>query len=96
MLTGNYTFFNINTIALCLSLFDDAFLSNFFPNKYANFTKRHYSVLQITPGVNTLKDANSNHKREQTKNVECHRYNRDYCRCKLDNLRRFLVVAIQN
>ena len=30
-LTGNYAYFNLLTIALCVLLFDDAFLSKFFP-----------------------------------------------------------------
>ena len=30
LLTGNYTFFNLLTIALCVFLFDDAFLSRYF------------------------------------------------------------------
>lgn len=32
-LTGNYTFFNLLSIALCVLLFDDAFLQRFFPKK---------------------------------------------------------------
>lgn len=31
-LTGNYAFFNLLTVALCLLLLDDAFLRRFFPN----------------------------------------------------------------
>ena len=31
-ITGNYTFFNVLTIALCILLLDDAFLSRFLPN----------------------------------------------------------------
>ena len=30
-LTGNYAFFNLLTVALCLLLYDDAFLERFFP-----------------------------------------------------------------
>ena len=30
-LTGNYAYFNLLTVALCVLLFDDAFLSKFFP-----------------------------------------------------------------
>lgn len=33
MLTGNYTFFNLLTISLCVLLFDDAFLQRFFPRR---------------------------------------------------------------
>lgn len=33
ILTGNYTFFNLLTIALCLFLFDDRALANYFPNR---------------------------------------------------------------
>ncbi|MCH8242266.1 MAG: lipase maturation factor family protein, partial [Planctomycetes bacterium] len=32
-LTGNYNFFNLVTVALCLLLFDDRFLSRFFPRR---------------------------------------------------------------
>ncbi|OGS03667.1 MAG: hypothetical protein A3G41_08690 [Elusimicrobia bacterium RIFCSPLOWO2_12_FULL_59_9] len=35
MLTGNYCFFNILTVALCLLLLDDAALKPFFPEKWA-------------------------------------------------------------
>jgi hypothetical protein len=34
-LTGNYAFFNLLTIALCVLLFDDAFLGRFFPRALA-------------------------------------------------------------
>jgi len=34
-ITGNYTFFNLLTIALCLLLFDDAFFSRFMPRRLA-------------------------------------------------------------
>ena len=34
-LTGNYAFFNLLTVALCLLLFDDAFLARFFPRGLA-------------------------------------------------------------
>ncbi|HXZ81288.1 MAG TPA: lipase maturation factor family protein [Terriglobales bacterium] len=34
-ITGNYTFFNLLTISLCLLLFDDAFLSRFMPRRLA-------------------------------------------------------------
>lgn len=34
LLTGNYTFFNILTIFLCVSLLDDAFLRRFFPRYF--------------------------------------------------------------
>ncbi len=33
LLTGNYNFFNLLTIALCVSLLDDAFLERFFPKR---------------------------------------------------------------
>lgn len=36
MLTGNYNFFNITTIVLCMSLFDDAALRSFIPANLAN------------------------------------------------------------
>ncbi|MGA2983417.1 MAG: lipase maturation factor family protein [Terriglobia bacterium] len=32
-LTGNYAFFNLLTLALCVLLFDDAFLARFFPRR---------------------------------------------------------------
>ena len=35
-LTGNYAFFNLLAIALCVLLFDDAFLARFFPRALAN------------------------------------------------------------
>ena len=34
-LTGNYAFFNLLAVALCLLLFDDAFLTRFFPHALA-------------------------------------------------------------
>ena len=34
-LTGNYAFFNLLTLALCILLFDDAFLARFFPRALA-------------------------------------------------------------
>ena len=34
-LTGNYAFFNLLTLALCILLFDDAFLERFFPRALA-------------------------------------------------------------
>ena len=34
-LTGNYAFFNLLTVALCVLLFDDAFLERFFPRALA-------------------------------------------------------------
>jgi len=34
-LTGNYTFFNLLTVALCLLLLDDAFLARFVPRRFA-------------------------------------------------------------
>jgi hypothetical protein len=34
-LTGNYAFFNLLTLALCVLLFDDAFLGRFFPRALA-------------------------------------------------------------
>jgi uncharacterized membrane protein YphA (DoxX/SURF4 family) len=34
-LTGNYCFFNLLTVALCLSLLDDAFFARFIPKKFA-------------------------------------------------------------
>ncbi len=35
ILTGNYNFFNLLTLALCISLLDDAFLRRFFPKRLA-------------------------------------------------------------
>jgi hypothetical protein len=40
MLTGNYTFFNLLTIALCLLLFDDVFLQRFLPKKLKETTDK--------------------------------------------------------
>jgi len=36
MLTGNYAYFNLLTIALCLLLFDDTFFKNVLPKKFMN------------------------------------------------------------
>lgn len=36
LLTGNYNFFNISAMILCLSLYDDAFIRRFVPQKLAN------------------------------------------------------------
>ncbi|MGH7808517.1 MAG: lipase maturation factor family protein [Thermodesulfobacteriota bacterium] len=51
-LTGNYTFFNLLTIALCLLLFDDAFLGRFVPTKLKEFINTSRPVLE--PGNMSL------------------------------------------
>ena len=40
-LTGNYTFFNLLTMALCLVLFDDAALRKVLPQSVTRFLQRH-------------------------------------------------------
>ncbi len=42
-LTGNYAFFNLLTVALCLLLFDDAFLVRFFPRALTERLRAHVS-----------------------------------------------------
>lgn len=39
LLTGNYTFFNLLTMALCLALFDDAALRKVLPNRLTGFVR---------------------------------------------------------
>jgi predicted DCC family thiol-disulfide oxidoreductase YuxK len=41
LLTGNYAFFNLLTMALCLVLFDDAALRRVLPNRVIRFVKRY-------------------------------------------------------
>jgi predicted DCC family thiol-disulfide oxidoreductase YuxK len=41
LLTGNYTFFNFLTMALCLVLFDDAALRNVLPNRVTSFVRSY-------------------------------------------------------
>jgi predicted DCC family thiol-disulfide oxidoreductase YuxK len=48
LLTGNYTFFNLLTMALCLVLFDDAALLKVLPNRLTGFVQHH--VRYIKPG----------------------------------------------
>ena len=48
LLTGNYTFFNLLTMALCLVLFDDAALRKVLPQRLTRFTEKH--VQKINPG----------------------------------------------
>jgi hypothetical protein len=49
-ITGNYAFFNLLTLALCVLLFDDAFLARFFPRvlverlRTATFNSRRFSL----------------------------------------------------
>ena len=50
-LTGNYAFFNLLTVALCVLLFDDAFLSHFFPRALAERLR----VATSTPRRSTLR-----------------------------------------
>jgi lipase maturation factor 1 len=47
-LTGNYAFFNLLTIALCLVLFDDAALRNILPQRLTRFVQHH--AREIKPG----------------------------------------------
>jgi predicted DCC family thiol-disulfide oxidoreductase YuxK len=41
MLTGNYTFFNLLTIALCILLFDDSFFRAILPRKFKSLAVSH-------------------------------------------------------
>ncbi len=47
LLTGNYAFFNLLTMALCLVLFDDAALRKVLPENLTRFVKHH--VQEIKP-----------------------------------------------
>jgi len=47
-LTGNYTFFNLLAMALCLVLFDDAALRKVLPQRLTRFVQHH--VRDIKPG----------------------------------------------
>jgi len=44
MFTGNYTFFNLLTISLCVLLFDDTFLQRFFPKKIRDSLDQKLSI----------------------------------------------------
>jgi len=46
-LTGNYNFFNLLTVALCLFLLDDAFLTRFIPEKFRIKTVEGFIKSQI-------------------------------------------------
>jgi predicted DCC family thiol-disulfide oxidoreductase YuxK len=48
LLTGNYAFFNLLTMALCLVLFDDAALRKVLPQRLSRFVQRH--VRDLKPG----------------------------------------------
>jgi predicted DCC family thiol-disulfide oxidoreductase YuxK len=48
LLTGNYTFFNLLTMALCLALFDDAALHKVLPNRLIGFVQ--HRVRYFKPG----------------------------------------------
>ena len=48
LLTGNYTFFNLLTMALCLVLFDDAALRKVLPQRLTRFAEQH--LREIKPG----------------------------------------------
>src|SRR4029077_8569466 len=47
-LTGNYTFFNLLTMALCVVLFDDAALRKVVPQRLTRYVQGHVRV--IKPG----------------------------------------------
>ncbi len=49
-LTGNYTFFNILTIALCLLLFDDSFFRAILPSKFKIHTFSQETGIRSVPG----------------------------------------------
>ncbi len=46
LLTGNYTFFNLLVMALCLALFDDAALRKVLPQRLTRFVQRHAQDIQ--------------------------------------------------
>jgi len=46
LLTGNYTFFNLLAMALCLVLFDDAALRKVLDQRMARFMQRHVQPVQ--------------------------------------------------
>jgi predicted DCC family thiol-disulfide oxidoreductase YuxK len=48
ILTGNYTFFNLLTITLCLVVFDDAALRTALPQSLSAFVERH--AKEVHPG----------------------------------------------
>ena len=48
LLTGNYTFFNFLTMALCLPLFDDAAVHKVLPQRATRFIQHH--AKEIQPG----------------------------------------------
>lgn len=45
-LTGNYAFFNLLTIALCVLLYDDAFLARLFPGRLAEWLRAAPSTVR--------------------------------------------------
>ncbi len=45
-LTGNYAFFNLLAVALCILLFDDAFLEGFFPRRLAERLRAPVSAVR--------------------------------------------------
>jgi predicted DCC family thiol-disulfide oxidoreductase YuxK len=53
MLTGNYNYFNITTMILCLALFDDAAVKGFFPIRLAAWI-RQKSIIKQPYRVTTL------------------------------------------
>jgi lipase maturation factor 1 len=48
LLTGNYTFFNLLTIALCILLFDDSFFKAILPNRFKSLAGSRQTC--ISPG----------------------------------------------
>jgi hypothetical protein len=53
-LTGNYCFFNLLTIILCVLLLDDAFLSRWLPRRLVEHsTERHLIALGLTEALGT-------------------------------------------
>jgi len=46
LLTGNYAFFNLLTMALCLVLFDDAALRKVLPDSMTRFVKSHVRAIE--------------------------------------------------
>lgn len=47
LLTGNYNFFNLLTILLCLTLFDDAAIKKIIPSSFTQFITKHQNNIRI-------------------------------------------------
>ncbi len=54
LLTGNYNFFNLETMLLCLVLFDDAAIKKILPQRFINWLSQPKLVTPIMPYVGYL------------------------------------------